>query len=286
VPNYESFLGAVEIVGGLLLFWRKTASAGAFVIAVFLGNVLMSNLAYGGGEVVYSLYLISLALFVLSWDAQRLVYLLILQRPAEPNQFHPVFAWQWQRFARIGLKGAVIFFFVILYGFKTKKGGQYQFPVSKGLPGAAGVYNVSLFVAGKDTLLYSKTDPVRWQDVVLEDWATLSIRSNRPVLLDSTNVERLDLPSEERDYELAGSAGRQYYRYTVDTANRVLLLENKNPHYLGEKGVLHYERRLGTRIELTGVLGGDSVYAVLDKFDRKYLLEEARKRGRQEGVTL
>jgi hypothetical protein len=106
------------------------------------------------------------------------------------------------------------------------------------------------------------------------------------VVLDSTNVERLDLPSEERDYELAGSAGRQYYRYTVDTANRVLLLENKNPHYLGEKGVLHYERPLGTRIVLTGVVGRDSVYAVLDKLDRKYLLEEARKRGRQEGVTL
>jgi hypothetical protein len=292
VPNYESFLGTVEIVSGLLLFWRKTASIGAFIIAVFLGNVFMSNLAYGGGEAVYSLYLISLALFVLSYDARRLLDLLILQRPASPDRFRPAFAERGQRFTRLGLKGGLIFFFVILYGFKAREGAPYQFPLSKGLPGAAGVYNVSLFVVGKDTLGYSKTDPVRWQDVVLESWATLSIRSNRPVVLDSTNVERLDLPSDERDYELAGSAGRHYYRYSVDTAERMLVLQNKNPHYAGEKWVLHYERPLGSRIVLSGVgvgdeaVGGDSVHVVLDRVDKKYLLEEARKRGRQGGISL
>lgn len=292
VPNYESFLGAVEIVSGLLLFYRRSASVGAFIIAVFLANVFLSNLAYGGGEAVYSLYLISLALFVLSYDARRLLDLLILQRPASPDRFRPEFAERWQRFTRLGLKGGLIFFFVFLYGFKTREGAPYQFPLSKGLPGAAGVYNVSLFVVGKDTLGYSKTDPVRWQDVVLESWTTLSIRSNRPVVLDSTNVERLNQPSDDRDYELEGSAGRHYYRYTVDTAERMLVLQNKNPHYAGEKWVLHYERPLGSRIVLSGVgvgdeaVGGDSVHVVLDRVDKKYLLEEARRRGRQGGISL
>ena len=292
VPSYESFLGAVEIVSGLLLLYRRTASVGALIIAVFLGNVFMSNVAYGGGEAVYSLYLISLALFVLSYDARRLFALLILQRPAVPNRFRPVLAEKWQRYVRVGVKGGVIFLFVIVYGFSTREGATFQFPLSKGLPGAAGVYNVSSFVVGKDTLDYSNTDPVRWQDVVLENWATLSIRSNRPVVLDSTNVERPELPSEERDYELEGSAGRHYYRYTIDTAAGVLALQNKNPHYSGEKWVLHYARPLGTRIVLSGIgvgegsFGGDSVHVVLDRVDRKYLLEEARKHGRQGGLTL
>ena len=68
VPSYESFLGLVEIVAGSLLLYRRTASVGAFIILIFLGNVFMSNLAYGGGEQLYSLYLISLALLVLSFD--------------------------------------------------------------------------------------------------------------------------------------------------------------------------------------------------------------------------
>ena len=286
VPSYESFLGCVEIIGGLLLFYRRSASVGAFIIAIFLGNVFMSNLAYGGGDDVYSLYLISLALFVLSYDAQRLINLLLLQKPAAPNSFHPVFR-AGGRYVRLALKTAFIFFFVILYGFKTRSGETYQFPLTKGLPEAAGVYNVSQFIVGKDTIAYSKTDSTRWQDVVFEKWATLSIRSNRPVVLDSNNVERPELTGDERTYELEGSAGRQYYRYTVDSADHLLTLQNKNPHYSDEKWVLHYDRPGGSRIILSGVTTGkDSVYAVLDRVDKKYLLEEARKKGRQGGISL
>ena len=286
VPSYESFLGGVEIIGGLLLFYRRSASVGAFIIAIFLGNVFMSNLAYGGGDEVYSLYLISLALFVLSYDAQRLINLLLLQKPAAPNSFHPVFR-AGGRYVRLALKTAFIFFFVILYGFKTRSGETYQFPLTKGLPEAAGVYNVLQFIVGKDTIAYSKTDSTRWQDVVFEKWATLSIRSNRPVVLDSNNVERPELTGDERTYELEGSAGRQYYRYTVDSADHLLTLQNKNPHYSDEKWVLHYDRPGGSRIILSGVTTGkDSVYAVLDRVDKKYLLEEARKKGRQGGISL
>jgi hypothetical protein len=263
VPNYQSFLGGVEIIAGLLLFYRKTASVGAFIIAVFLGNVFMSNLAYGGGEAVYSLYLISLALFVLSYDVPRLADLLVFQRPASPNKYHVVFTSKGQRYGRLALKTVFIFFFVVLYGFKTRSGyhaDPYLHPVYQGLPGASGIYNVSLFVVGKDTVAYSKTDSIRWQDVVFEKWAGLSIRSNR-VVVDSTE----------------GSVGRQYYSYKVDTAARLLTLQNT-----GVKRVLHYDRPDGRRI----ILSGDSIYVVLDRVDKKYLLEEARKTGRQGGLSL
>jgi hypothetical protein len=285
VPSYESFLGGVEIIGGLLLFYRRSASVGAFIIAIFLGNVFMSNVAYGGGDEVYSLYLISLALFVLSYDAQRLINLLLLQKPAAPNSYHPVFRAN-GRYVRLALKTLFIFFFVVLYGFKTRSSESYQFPLTKGLPGAAGIYNVSQFIVGKDTIAYSKTDSTRWQDVVFEKWATLSIRSNRPVVLDSVNVERPELTSDERTYELEGSAGRHYYRYTIDSVTHSLTLQNKNPHYSDEKWVLHYEQPESSRIVLSGITGKDSVYAVLDRVDKKYLLEEARKKGRQGTISL
>jgi hypothetical protein len=290
VPSYESFLGGVEIIGGLLLFYRRSASVGAVILAIFLGNVFMSNVAYGGGDEIYSLYLISLALFVLSYDARRLFNLLVLQKPSVPNRYHPVFREKGQRYARLALKITFIFFFVVLYGFKTHSGYEkdsYQFPLTKGLPGAAGIYNVSQFIAGRDTVAYSRTDSVRWQDVVFEKWATLSIRSNRPVVLDSGNVGRPGPPGDERTYELEGSAGRHYYVYTVDTVDHVLTLQNKNPHYSGERWVLHYQRQGGSRIILSGITDGkDSVYAVLDRVDKKYLLEEARKKGRQGGLSL
>jgi hypothetical protein len=168
VPNYQSFLGAVEIVGGLLLLNRKTATIGTLIIIPFTGNVFISNIAYEGGEYVYSFYLITLALFIFAYDGLRLFTLFSLEQPAVPNRFHPLFSEKWQK-ARLALKTAFVFFFVVLYGYKTYAGykeGPYQFPTKAGLPKTEGVYNVSEFKVNNTVVPYSKTDSTRWQDGV------------------------------------------------------------------------------------------------------------------------
>lgn len=282
VPNYQSFLGLVEIITGGLLLYKRTASVGAFIVLVFTGNVFMSNIAYEGGEQVYSLYLITLAFFALSFDIQRLVHLLILQKPTFPNRFQVVLTEKWQRYGRLAVKSLFIFFFVLTYAFKLSLNQTYQFPTTTGLAGATGIYNVTEFRKNQDTLPYSKTDPIRWQDVVFEKWATISIRSNRPVLLDSNNTERVSAIGEDRIYELEGSIGRHYYSYDVDTLKQVLTLRNKNKHYKGEQLVLHYNRLNDSRLELSN----DSLYVVLDKIPKKWLLEEVAREGRRKSIKL
>ncbi|WP_343305475.1 DoxX family protein [Chitinophaga niabensis] len=282
VPDYQSFLGLVEIITGGLLLYRRTASVGAFIVLIFTGNVFVSNIAYEGGEQVYSLYLITLALFVLSFDLKRLVQLLILQKPAFPNRFHVTLTKNWQRYGRLALKSFVIFFFVLAYAFKLSMSQTYQFPSTAGLAGAEGIYNVTQFSRNQDTLPYSKTDPVRWQDVVFEKWATISIRSNRPVIIDSNNTERVSAVENDRTYELEGTAGRHYYSYDVDTLKQVLTLHNKNKHYKGEQLVLHYSRLNDSKL----LLSNDSLYVVLDKIPKKWLLEEVAREGRRKSIKL
>jgi len=290
VPSYETFLGFVEVAAGLLLLYRKTASVGAVIILLFTGNVFMSNIAYDGGEVVYSLYLVILALFVLSWDLQRIVRLLVLQQPTAPNSFRPKFTAKWQLYARWGVKGAFIFFFVLLYSFKTATGYKkdpYQFPVTKGLPNVSGVYNVKVFRINKDTIAYSKYDPVRWQDVVFEEWNTISIRSNRPVHIDSNNVEKIVATDADRTYELEGAIGRHYYSYTVDTANQLLTLQNKNRFYKNELLQLHYSRPSDSTILLYGLNENkDSVFTTLEQINKKYVLKEVEQAGRSKSLKL
>ncbi|MGV3685666.1 MAG: DoxX family protein [Daejeonella sp.] len=280
VPGYESFLGGVEILAGLLLFFRKTASVGALLILVFTGNVFMSNLAYEGGEYVYSFYLIVLALFVLAHDAQRIYNLVSLERPTSPDTFKPEFLGKLKN-VRLALKGFVIFFFVFLYGYATYsdyKTDPYQFPVSKGIPGASGIYNVSEFRINNKVIPYSLTDPTRWKDVVFEKWATISIRSNRPVILDSTNAEKISRNDKDRNYELAGSGGRHYYSYKADTPGNVLRLENKNKNYPDETLTLRYTRPDSSTIILYGLNENkDSVYAVLNKIHKKYPFKLGRR---------
>jgi hypothetical protein len=289
VPSYESFLGLVEILAGLLLFYRRTATIATLLILPFTGNVLMSNLAYEGGEYVYSFYLVVMALFLFAFDGVRLFTLLTFEKPTLPNRFNPVFRETWQKHGRLILKSAFIGFFVMLYGYKTYAGykqGPYHFPQQPGLAEASGLYNVSEFRINNQLLPYSATDPIRWKDVVFEKWATLSIRSNRPVQLESAPTEEIYLKDEERNYELAGSAGRHYYSYEVDTEKGVLTLQNRNKNHQQEKLILHFTRPSKARIILSGINErNDSVYVVLDKVDKKYLLEEARQ-GRRKALKL
>jgi hypothetical protein len=295
VPNYESFLGAVEVVGGLLLLNRKTTTIGTLVLLPFLGNVFFSNLAYEGGEYVYSGLLITFALVLFAFDAIRLFRLLSLELPASPNRFHLVLNEQWQRYGRFALKSAFVLFTVLLYGFttySTYRNGPARFPKTPGLPGAAGLYNVSEFRVGGKTLPYAKNDPVRWQDVVFETWNTISIKSNRPVNIVNSVTEKLPATdhtgvSTEHDYEFAGSQGRHYYRYTVDPARNLLTLKNSNPNYATETLQLTYTKAGNGQIILAGVdEKRDSVYAVLDKINKKYLIDEAAKAGRRGSLKL
>ncbi|MFT4015569.1 MAG: DoxX family protein [Agriterribacter sp.] len=287
VPAYQSFLGFTEIMLALGLLYRKTASIAAFLIIIFAGNVFMSNLAYEGGEYVYCLFLLSMSFFILLFDLERIVQLLIFQKPTAPNYFKPVFNLRWQKYGRWTLKAGFILFFVIIYGFKTRNGyyyDNYQIPVTKGLPGSSGFYNVEEFILNKDTIAYSKTHPKRWSDVVFENWNTISIASNREVIIDSTNINRIYKENNNRIYELQGSAGRHYYSYEADSVNHILTLQNRNLNYKDETLVFRYENPNDSTFILAGIdQNKDSVFATLRRVDKKYLLKviQKQKRGRK-----
>lgn len=290
VPGYESFLGFVELLAALLLLYRRTASIGAFIVLPYTGNVVMSNLAYEGGEYVYALLLVTFALFLVAFDAVRLITLTSLEKPTAPNPFNPVLKEGWQKNGRLILKSAFILVFVVFYGYRTYAGSRndvYHYPKKPGLADASGIYNVKEFRVNNKVLPYSATDPVRWKDVVFEKWATLSIRANRPVTLTAALTEEIFLDDEKRTYELSGSAGRHYYSYEIDAANKTLILQNRNKNYASDRLVLHYERPDANTIVLSGIdQHKDTLYVVLERIDKKYLLEEAAKNGRRRGLKL
>lgn len=280
VPSYELFLGLVEMIIGALLLFRKTAAIGAFIFLIFCGNIFVSNLAYDGGDQVYSLLLITYALAILSFDLQRIIRLLILQQPTAAATFKPVFEGA-KRYGRIVLKTAFLLYFIVIYGVKTGAGAKsdpYQYPGSKGLPAISGLYNVATFVLNGDTLAYSLTDSLRWNNVVFEKWNTLSIRSNTPALIDANNQHLVSRNNAKRLYEIEGNSGRHYYSYNADTVQQLLTLQNRHPELSAETLSLHYSRPDKDRIILRGTTySRDSIYVVLEKVKKTYLLEEAAK---------
>ncbi|TZF82202.1 DoxX family protein [Pedobacter sp. BS3] len=277
---YEVFLGTVEVVAGLLLLNRKTATFGAGIVIGFTGNIFVANLAYDIGQDVYSLYLTLLAIALFAYDAPRLYSLLIVQKQTIANKYQPAFT-AIQSGARVALKVLAAIFIVVLsvstYANYSKH--PYKLPQTAGLKGSYGYYNVRTFKLNNVEIPYSVTDSNRWQNVVFEKWATISIKTARPIVIDNSIGDEYREKDIDRNYESAGVGGRRYFAYGADTVNHVLELANKNKHHKAEKFTFHYQFVNDSTIVLNGVNEKrDSIYAVLEKINRKYMLYEGRRK--------
>jgi len=289
-PTFETVLGGLEILAGLLLLYRGTTAIGAFIVIIFHGNVFLSNLAYEGGEAIYGLYLLHIAFFLFLYDARRIIDLFSLNRPAQLDLYKPVYTHAWQRGLKIVLQAAFVFVFVFVFGYKTYaayRAKPYHYPEAPGLSGAAGLYDVSEFSRNGRLHPYSKRDTLRWQDVVFEEWATLSIKTAGKVKPWLGGIETIHRDDKDRLYELSGTAGRHYYHYRIDSASNTLHLENKHPDYPDDRFQLRYERPDAYTLRLSGLDSrGDSLSVTLRRLDKKYLYEEAQKAGRRGGLVL
>ncbi|WP_246343529.1 DoxX family protein [Adhaeribacter radiodurans] len=280
-PKYQSFLGFVEILAAFLLFNRRTTTFGVGLIFGFIGNVAVVNGLYDVGEQVLSTFIVLLATFLLANDVPRLYRLLIQEGPTYANKIIPDFSDKVLWNVRFGLRGAFLLF-TFLFAYKTFENyttDPYKIPRTPGLSNAFGYYRVKEFTLNNKPVPDSKTDPNRWQDVIFEKWSTLTIKSNRPVKIDFTSAEAVHEKDIDRNYELAGHAGRHYFYYEADTVNHTLALQNKNKNHRQEKLFLTYQRPNSNTLVLAGINETqDSIRVVLEKVHKKYMFFEGRRK--------
>jgi len=279
-PAYESFLGVVEILAGVLLLYRKTVVFAAGLVIGFLSNIAVVNGFYEVGEASFSALLVVFAIFLFIHDLPRLYQLLIREKYTLSNKIIPVYSTGKWKF----IKKVVLFLVLILIGtlgltaFHDGVQESYKLPKNPGLSDAFGQYDVKEFIWNGDTIPYSKTDSNRWQDVVFEKWSTLSIKVNRPVWIDRTSGEKYHEKDIDRNYELAGQAGRHYFYYDIDDSNHRLLLQNKSRGKRNEKFSLSFSRPDKQTILLKGVNEKqDSLQVVLKRSHKGHLMFEGRR---------
>src|SRR5579864_8264537 len=120
---YTVFAGAMEVLGGVLLFFRRTTTLGALVTIPVMTNVFMLNMCYDVPVKQYSLHLLLMAVFLLVPDLGRLANVLVLHRPTEPASLAPPWSARWARIG--GLALCVVYLGYTLF---TDVQGSLQFP--------------------------------------------------------------------------------------------------------------------------------------------------------------
>ena len=70
---YTVFAGLAELLGGVLLLWRRTAAIGALIIVAIMTNVVMLNFCYDVPVKLYSTQLLVMALLIALPSVRRLI---------------------------------------------------------------------------------------------------------------------------------------------------------------------------------------------------------------------
>ena len=70
---YTVFAGLAEVIGGVLLLWRRTATLGALLVIAVMTNVVMLNFCYDVPVKLYSMQLLVMAIAIAQPAARRLI---------------------------------------------------------------------------------------------------------------------------------------------------------------------------------------------------------------------
>jgi hypothetical protein len=89
---YVVFCGTIEVVAGLLLFWRRTAVLGALLSLAALTQVVVIDLSYDVTVKAYAMSLLLMAAYLLVPQAARLTRFFVLNAPVTPAIHTPLFS--------------------------------------------------------------------------------------------------------------------------------------------------------------------------------------------------
>ena len=163
---YNIFIGFVEVLGGILLLYRKTVALGSMVIIGVMTNVAMMNFTYDIPVKLFSIHLILMALVLFIFDSRRVFNVLVKNKDTKQViRYTPSKSTIIKKSISV-LKILVITLLIIatiIQCFVQFKATD-QLKVKSEL---YGIWESELFIKNKDTLLPLTTDSYRWRYLII-----------------------------------------------------------------------------------------------------------------------
>jgi uncharacterized membrane protein len=239
--TYTMFSGFAEVLGGLLLFYRRTRTLGALVVFGVMLNVFMMNMSYDIPVKLYSLHLMLMAFFIGALDYQRIMNLIALKTPMKVT--NKMGAYFKNRKVSIGmtiLKLAFIGYTLFLYIDQNLDYSKQRYGSPK--PVLYGIYDVNTVVINNDTIPPLLTDTIRWKKFICDKGF-----SNRLTIKGMNDKNT-------------------WYKYTIDTLkNNIEMIGTRDSTDIFN---LHYTKKDSVLL-LKGTWRKDSIEIKMDEFDLK-----------------
>jgi hypothetical protein len=165
--GFSAFTGWGELVGGVLLFFRRTTTLGAVILVPVLVNVVAINFSFDVPVKLFSSTLLLMTLFLLAPDMPRLWKVLLGRQTTEPRREKAALPSRWLRRTRRVIKPIALVLTllallepVLNYVAKSKYKGAR--------PHYYGIYNVTAWTRNGQDVPLLITDSARWKRMTVD----------------------------------------------------------------------------------------------------------------------
>lgn len=165
---YEIFLGAVEVLAGILLFVPRTATLGALLSFLGMSQVFVLNMTYDVPVKILSFHLVCMSLVLLTPHLRRLANVFVLHRTLEPVTYPTLF--EAPRANRIAATVQALLGIWVLIGCVTLSWqGWREYGDGRAKPDLYGIWSVTEFLLDGRPRPPMTTDDLRWHRVVFDE---------------------------------------------------------------------------------------------------------------------
>lgn len=159
--------GSIEIIAGILLFFRRTTTMGALLSTITFSFVALFDYCFNVPVKLFVSHLLLISLVLLLNDGKRLIAVLLRNKPVEAVKYLPYFkkeAWKKGLAVLQAVCIAGILYNSIVGGLNdAKQWGRYAPRIPY-----YGIYQTDLFIRNKDTIPPLATDSLRWKQLVID----------------------------------------------------------------------------------------------------------------------
>lgn len=249
---YNMYTGMLEVLGGLLLIWRRTTTLGALLVAGVMSHIVVMNFTYDIPVKLFSLHLLAIALILAATDRRRLYRLFFSnQSTASIMEYNPVKNRIYEKI-KTGLKLTALSLFVgisVWQGYSSER----EYGDKRAKPILYGIWEVESMRINDSLIAPLLTNEQRWRYLVIDykdrcsvmymddeiKWLKLEIDSAQSkILLHQYNIETENNFNYTRDVDkllLNGILGKDTLDLKLKLKNLdEILLTSRGFHWINE----------------------------------------------------
>ncbi|WP_299896676.1 hypothetical protein [uncultured Aquimarina sp.] len=147
---YTISSGLIEVIGGILLFFRRTTLIGTFILFIAMANVVLLDIGYDVRVKMFAIHLFLMTIVLMSDHIKGMFQFFISSKPTVPKKYEPLFNAIISK--RIGyiIKTLIMGYFVITTYYEfSERIDRSNDPY----PELASMHVINTFVKNGDTLL-------------------------------------------------------------------------------------------------------------------------------------